>query len=278
MAAGEIEEEFFQLFRESGEDASGKSEEELLEEAKEKTGDAIDKGFENLGIDLDNIPPGGEQGEVEQGMKEGKEATKDLSKVDPKETVDKWAKPKAFGKWVAIELAKGILFGVGTILVTEAWDAIKKANSNDATNKVLADAANKSSAAVKTVSDIVDEWHAWLSAHYVDRKKYGSITVQGNVEILRFEIFQVTVSDVDTERDETLIGVAATAKNSPSKDTLLALVKEEVVYTQLALKAGTDVRDNEPLMVKDGLLDHVDDLNTALRTLQAIVQGLSGIK
>lgn len=95
MAEGEIEEGLFDLFKEEGEGAEGKTETELLEEAKEKTSDAIDKGFDALGIDLDNAPPGGEQAEVEEGLKEGKEATKDLSKVDPAETVDKWAKPKA---------------------------------------------------------------------------------------------------------------------------------------------------------------------------------------
>ncbi|KAI1352899.1 hypothetical protein F5Y01DRAFT_313263 [Xylaria sp. FL0043] len=233
----------------------------------------IEEGFKADGIDLDNIPPGGEQAEVEEGLKEGKEATKDLNKVNPAETVDKWANPKSWGKWVAIELAKGILFGVGTVIVSETWDAIKAKSASPA-NNTLADAASKSSAAIQTISKIVDEWHLWLKDHYDDRAKYGSVSVQG-LDILKFEIFQVAVSNIDTERDDKMIPVAATAKNNPTKDTLLALLNEEVVFTQLAIKAAADARDNEPLMVADGLVNHYNDLQAPLQTLQGLIQKVS---
>ncbi|KAI0817313.1 hypothetical protein GGR55DRAFT_12180 [Xylaria sp. FL0064] len=273
MAEGEIEEGLFDLFKEEGEGAEGKTEAELLQEAKEKAGDAIEEGFKADGIDLDNIPPGGEQAEVEEGLKEGKEATKDLNKVNPAQTVDKWANPKSWGKWVAIELAKGILFGVGTVIVSETWDAIKAKSASPA-NNTLADAASKSSAAIQTISKIVDEWHLWLKDHYDDRAKYGSVSVQG-FDILKFEIFQVAVSNIDTERDDKMIPVAAAAKTNPTKDTLLALLNEEVVFAQLAIKAATDARDNEPLMVADGLVTHYNDLQAPLQTLQGLVQKVS---
>lgn len=162
------------------------------------------------------------------------------------------------------------------MIVTETWAAIKK-GSNTPANNTLADAATKSSAAVKTVSDIVAEWHLWLTDHYADRENYGSVSVQG-LDILRFEIFQVTVSNVDTERDNKMIPVAATAKQTPTKETLIALINEEIVFTQLAIKAATDVRDNEPLMVAAGLVNHYNDLQTPLKTLQTLSQTLQKVK
>jgi hypothetical protein len=106
-----------------------------------------------------------------------------------------------------------------------------------------------------------------LTAHYDDRNKYGTVTVE-DIDITRFQILQAKFSDF-TELQDAINDLAATAntnKDVPSATQLLTKWKE---YVGKVMAVGVDIKTKEPPMVADGLRDHSDELVKATDAVNA---------
>lgn len=253
---------------------------DVFEEAGAESGDAaidsaIDAGVEDQAaeftdagvtpeVDDEGNPVEGQ--DPAEGMKEGADeigadvkAGKSIGQRFKGAMKTMWSSKWDFAKFIGMEVAKGALFFGGMKAAEKIWD-LATASSSDSSSTddqglKLVKACNQAGG---IIGPIITEWRAWLTAHFDERDKYGTVTVD-DIDITRFQILQSKLSEFDTIQDviHPLAMAVKTKKDLPSAQALLAKWKD---YVDKVVALGDYIKTTEALMVADGLKDHSDDL------------------
>lgn len=260
------------LFEEAGEGA-GKTGDEIVDEVVANGADGQAAEFADAGVKPEVDANGQPVADADpaEAMKEGSKEVADAAK-DGKSIAERWNDAKKymwdnkvkFAKFVGVEVGKGALFTAGMQAVEKLWDLAFKSDpspTNDTRSQIIK-ACNQAGG---ILNPIVTEWRGWLAAHFDDRDKYGSVSVEGT-DISRFQILQSKLSDF-TSLQDTIYTLATTANTSKDVPSAQALLDEWKVYVGKAVALGVDIVTKESLMVADGLKDHSADLAGATSAL-----------
>lgn len=204
------------------------------------------------------------------GVKEGKtEAIDDIKKGKPTPKIENiWENAKKFGKWVGVEVGKGVAFGLG-------MEAVEKLFKKEA-NKIKSPTDNKRSeiiTAIKKADDSIKpqvaDWLLWIAKHQNDRDKYGSVTVE-DVTISRFQILQEKLGNLTVFRDNKVVPAMRKAVNAKDVESAKGFLQQYIQYIQkcLDVSKGTQAEGDKP-MVADGLQNHLADFEKAKKDLEA---------
>ncbi|KZP15134.1 hypothetical protein FIBSPDRAFT_959105 [Athelia psychrophila] len=258
---------------------------ELLEEGGEGTiEEAIQGGVESqaeafANLVVDGVADGEEVVEssaeaMADGATEIKEAVaegKSIAQTMQDGMKSMWDSKTKFANFIGKEVAKGALLVAGMkameqIMTTAA--AAKPQSPVLAKRAVFIQGINKAEA---IIDPIIKEWSAWLTKNFDKRDSYGEVPVPGmDISISRVQILQSQLSSFDAAQDKIHPLVMA-AQQTEDVASVQALLDEWKKYVNSVLKLTTDIRDNEPKMVADGLKDHNDDVQAAYTALLLVV-------
>ncbi|KAK3369946.1 hypothetical protein B0H63DRAFT_514176 [Podospora didyma] len=221
--------------------------------------------------------------ETQEGIQESQEAIEDVvSKLEKgapdaafvAETLEKkmvhegkavWSGgPKAFGKFLGNELAKGVLFTLGLQVTQTGFQSSFTPSGSvaDAGQLKMIQAINQ---AGKTLQSALDTWSKWQAAHYDERGGYGSLQAMG-ADIQFFEILQNRVATLVDQRDK-LAPLLSKAQQTKALDDVKALLAADIQHARAVVDVSNLIPNDMSVMAAAGLPTMTAEVQAALTTL-----------